>query len=131
MSQEMWKFILEETDDDNEWIPNPKQKGALGIQITKEMVDTWLETVKECTEVLEGKKLIPFWRGEDKTVGINMEEVFLKPTRFDIVLWIQGTAVTPYLEKNKPLTKFSAAELPRRINGAFGTNFPGFIFWFN
>jgi hypothetical protein len=38
-AKEMWTFILAETDDDNEWIPNPRQKGVLGVKVTQEMVD--------------------------------------------------------------------------------------------
>ena len=60
----MWKFILAETDDDHEWIPNPKQTGVVGVKVTQEMVDAWLETLDEAEQVLQGKKLIPFWRGE-------------------------------------------------------------------
>src|SRR5262245_27134558 len=58
--KEMWKFILEETDDDNEWVPGPKQKGVLGITVTDEMVETWLDTLDEVELVLQGKRLIPF-----------------------------------------------------------------------
>jgi hypothetical protein len=28
------------------------------------MVDAWLATLDEAEQVLQGKKLIPFWRGE-------------------------------------------------------------------
>ena len=64
-AKEMWKFILAETDDDNEWIPNPKQTGVVGVKVTQEMVDAWLETLDEAEQVLKGKKLIPFWRGKE------------------------------------------------------------------
>lgn len=131
LSQEMWKFILAETDDDNEWIPNPKQKGPGGASITQPMIDTWLDTVKECQALLEGKKLIPFWRGDNAKRGVNIRKVFLEPRNFDFVLWFQGTAATPYLQDELPLTLFSAAELPGRINNIFGGNFPFFAFWFN
>src|SRR5436190_1095695 len=54
--KELWKFILAETDDDHEWIPNPQQKGVVGVHVTQEMVDAWRETLDEAEQVLQGKK---------------------------------------------------------------------------
>ncbi len=130
-AREMWKYILAETGDDNEWIPNPKQKGVLGVKVTKEMIDTWLETVTEAEAVLQGKRLLPFWRGNQVGVGVNLRKAFTEPRTFDPLLWFQGTAAGPYLEKG-PLTKFTTPQLLNRINGNFGGyRFMGFAFWFN
>jgi hypothetical protein len=131
-AQEMWTFILKETDDDNEWIPNPKQTGVLGIRLTQEMIDTWRETLKEAEQVIKGKKLIPFWRGEGNERGVNLRRVFTEPRTFDPVEWVQGTAATPYLEKG-PVTKLADPRLANRLNKAFGgpMNLVGFGFWFN
>lgn len=131
MSREMWSQFLRETDDDNEWIPNPKQTGVLGVPISDDMVNTWLETVAEAELVLEGKRLIPFWRGAQTARGINLKRAFYESREIDIPLWIQGTAATPYLE-NGTLTKFKEAEMIRRIDSQFdGMNFIRFGFWFN
>lgn len=131
MSREMWSHFSSETDDDNEWIPNPKQTGVLGVPITADMVKTWLETVAEAELVLEGKRLIPFWRGKQALRGINLKRVFYEPTDIDIPLWLQGTAATPYLERG-PLTKFIEPEMIGRIDNQFGgMNFIGFGIWFN
>ena len=54
-AKEMWKFILAETDDDNEWIPNPKQTGVVGVKVTQEMIDAWRETLDEAEQVLQGR----------------------------------------------------------------------------
>jgi hypothetical protein len=62
----MWIFILAETDDDNEWIPNPKQNGVIGIPVTQAMVDAWQETLDAAEQVLQAKKLIPLWRGKEE-----------------------------------------------------------------
>jgi len=131
-AKEMWKFILAETDDDNEWIPNPKQTGAIGVKVTQEMVDVWLETLDEAEQVLKGKKLIPFWRGKAGERGVNLRRVFTEPQTFDLVEWVQGTAAVPYLEKG-PLTKLADPSVGARLNKAFGGpfNFIGFGFWFN
>ncbi len=102
-SKESWKFILAETDDDHEWLPNPRQKGVLGIPVRQEMIDSWLEFIEETEALLAGKRLIPFWRGDEKR-GVNLKRLFTEPRPLDLVLWIQGTAATPYLEEG-PITK--------------------------
>lgn len=131
MSREMWTHFSAETDDDNEWIPNPKQKGVLGVPVTAEMIETWLDTVSEAELVLEGKRLIPFWRGNQGDRGVNLKRAFYEPKDIDIPLWIQGTAATPYLEKGQ-LTKFNDPTTIGRISNQFGgTNFIRFGFWFN
>jgi hypothetical protein len=103
LGKESWRFILAETDDDHEWIPNPKQKGALNIRVTQQMVDRWLDFLDESEALLAGKRLVPFWRGAEKR-GVNLRRVFTEPRAFDVVLWVQGTAATPYLEEGE-LTK--------------------------
>jgi hypothetical protein len=128
--KEMWKHILAETGDDNEWIPNPKQKGVLGIKVTQEMIDTWLATLDEAEQVLQGKKLVPFWRGKDKERGLNVRRMFLEPRNFDPVLWVQGTAATPYLEKGE-VTRLADPRMMEQINKVFGGEFLGFAIWFN
>jgi hypothetical protein len=127
----MWTFILAETDDDNEWIPNPKQKGVMGIPVTQAMVDAWRETLDEAELVLQGKRLIPLWRGKE-TRGVNLRRVFLEARVIDPIEWFQGTAATPYLE-NGPLTKFADPNTGTCLNNAFGGpfNFVAFGFWFN
>jgi hypothetical protein len=125
-SREMWKRVLAETDNDHEWIPGPKQKGAINVNVTQEMVDNWLAALDEAELILQGKKLIPFWRGKP-TRGVNLRKVFLEPRQLDLVLWVQGTAATPYLEEGD-LTK---PDTWQQINNAFGGQFIGFGFWFN
>jgi hypothetical protein len=126
LSKESWKFILAETDDDHEWLPNPKQKGVSGIPVRQEMVDSWLDFVGEAEALLAGKRLVPFWRGNEKR-GVNLRRVFTEPRTLDLVLWVQGTAATPYLEEG-PLTK---PEVWDRLQRVFGGELIGFAVWFN
>jgi hypothetical protein len=126
LSRESWKHIQAETDDDHEWLPNSKQKGALGIPIRQEQIDGWLQFVEELDALLSGKRLAPFWRGGDKR-GVNLRRAFLEPRTLDLVLWIQGTAATPYLEEG-PLTR---PEVWTRLQRVFGGEFIGFAIWFN
>ena len=67
LSREAWKSYLAETDDDHEWIPNPKQNTVMpGGKVTGEMVKGWLEFLDEAEAILAGKKLVPFWRAGAK-----------------------------------------------------------------
>src|SRR5262245_13535826 len=123
----MWKLAMAETDDDHEWIPNPKQHSVIPeVRVTLEMVDQWQAFLDEADAILAGKKLIPFWRGAGD-LGVNVRRVFLEPKRFDLVLWVQGSAAAPYLEKG-PVTKRETWE---RLMRVFEGNFIGFAFWFN
>lgn len=127
----MWKYYQLETDDENEWIPNPKQTGVLQVKVTQEMLDTWLAVLDETGLVLQGKKLIPFWRGKPGKQGVNLRRVFTEPRIIDPFLWVQGTAAAPYLEEG-PITEFASPEMLGRINNTFGgANFFMIAFWFN
>ena len=112
--------------------PHPKQTGVLGVKVTRPMVDAWLETLDEAEQVLQGKKLIPFWRGKPGGRGVNLRRVFTEPRAFDPIEWVQGTAATPYLEEG-PLTKLADPAMGRRLSEAFGGPFNvlGYGLWFN
>lgn len=126
-SKKTWKWIIAETDDDREWIPNPKQTGVIpNVQVTEAMVNAWTELMSEVEKVLAGELLIPFWRG-DGGRGVNLRKVFTEPRTLDLVLWVQGSAAAPYLERGN-MTKI---ETWRRLQSAFGNQFPGFAIWFN
>jgi hypothetical protein len=127
LSRESWKFILAETDDDHEWVPSPKQHTVIpGLTVTDEMVSGWKEFLDEAELLLQGKKLIPFWR-EREPRGVNLRRVFKEPKTLDLVLWVQGTAAVPYLETG-PQT---STETWRRFQRIFQGQFIGFALWFN
>lgn len=127
LSRESWRHIMAETDDDREWVPNPKQQSVVpNVRVRKEMVDAWLRFLDESEDLLAGKRLAPFWRSNDGR-GVNVRRVFTEPRPLDLVLWLQGTAATPYLEEGE-LTR------PDVWNGiwrAFGGDFLSFAAWFN
>ncbi len=126
LSGQMWQQVVEETDDDREWIPNTQQQGVLGIAVTQEMIDSWLLATKEGLEVLQGERLIPFWRGDGEQ-GVNLRRVFTEPTTFDLLLWIQGSAAAPYLEKGE----MTRPEVWEQLLQVFRGNFVVFALWFN
>ena len=127
VSQQSWDFIVQETDDQNEWIPNPKQKGVIpNVVVTEEMIAAWRHFLAESKLILQGKKLIPFWRGTPGR-GINLRKVYTEPQPFDLVMWLQGTGAAPYLEQGE-LTDRAVWD---RLLRVFGGDFIGFALWFN
>ena len=132
MSREMWVFYLKETDDEHEWIPNPKQTGVLQVKVTEPMIATWNEVLDEADDVLKGERLLPFWRGTPSTTrGINLRRIFTEPKPLDPFLWLQGTAATPYLE-NGEISRFADPKFSEKLEEIFGPQqFWRFAIWFN
>lgn len=143
-----------ETDDENEWIPNHKQKITIGefafrdigqpqfdeapedaiseekpmaprtTGLTTREMASWRDVLQDGEDLLTGKKLLAFWRSSK---GINVNKVFydLRPIHLDE--WIQGRGAIPYLE-NGVIADAGALE-------AFTSLFPGsaglMAFWLN
>ncbi len=127
-SREMWKLLNAETDNDREWIPNPRQESAVSLeQVSEEMVATWDELLDEVDEILDGKKLLPFWRGTEATRGVNLRKFFHEPHDFDVILWIQGSGAIPFLENGDVTDRDTWARFQR----GFGGRLSGFAIWFN
>ena len=110
----------------------------LRIPVTRELIDGWHAVLTEMEEILEGRKLIPFWRdyatlfgGNQEipagTRGINLKRVFTEPRDFDLILLIQGTGALPYLERGPLSTPETWSNLGRVFRGQFF----GFAAWFN
>ena len=127
-SRSSWQAIKSETDDDREWIPNSNQKNAAipGVTISREMIGEWQAVLDEAEALLQGKKLIPFWREGDAR-NVNLKRVFFEPQTFDLVLWVQGSAAIPYLEKGEA----TSPVMWNRVQQVFGGRFGMFAVWFN
>ena len=126
-SRKSWELIEAETDNNHEWIPGPNQTSVVdGVTINKERLAAWRRFLDEADDVLNGKKLIPFWRGSSGK-GVNLMKVFTQPKDFDLVLWIQGSGAVPYLEKGETTSPETWAEFQRAFEG----NFIGMAVWIN
>ncbi|MCW5776122.1 MAG: hypothetical protein KIS87_06765 [Phycisphaeraceae bacterium] len=126
-SRAMWRHFDAETDDDREWIPNPRQTAAIpGARVDEDMREAWLLGLDEAEALLEGRRLLRFWRG-DGSRGINVRRVFAEPRRFDLVLWVQGSAAGPYLEEGE----FTADGTWNRMVRAFEGQVFRHAWWFN
>lgn len=124
-SRAMWRFVRDESDDDHEWIPSPRQQSVLGLRFTDEMVKGWDEALQEMEALLNGTKLIPFWRNDPR--GVSLRKVFLEPQEFDLVLWVQGTGAAPFLEDGPKTTP----ETWERFEQIFEGRFIAFAAWVN
>jgi len=124
LSRKTWAAVLAETDDDNEWLPGPNQKGVLDMPVTADMIASWLAMLDELDAVLDGRKLAPHPRFNR---GINVKKVFMDPRPFDLVLWITGHGVLPFLEDGPIVDARSWNEASQVFRG----NFLSYALWFN
>ena len=145
LSRITWKWIAEETDNDREWLPGPTQNSVvLAGRVGGSLGENWAKVLDRTELVLQGKELIPFWRGYTggnawvlfsnssntkfhPELGINLRKVFTDPKRFDLVLWLQGTGVAAFLEKGKTIDLKAWQDLSE----SFGGRLPFFSFWIN
>jgi hypothetical protein len=123
----MWEHYDNEADDDREWIPNPDQTAAFHeVEVDEDMRDAWLALIDEAGAVLNGKKLLRFWRG-DGTKGIDLVKVMTEPRDFNLLYWIQGSAATPYLVEGE----FTAPNTWAQIRRVTERRYFRYSFWFN
>lgn len=126
-SRQSWELIEAETDNNREWIPGPNQTSVVeGVAMNKERMDAWHRFLLEAESILNGKTLIPFWRG-DIDQGVNLMKVFTQPKDFDLVLWVQGSGAVPYLEKGEVTSPQTWTEFQRVFQGQF----VGMAIWIN
>ena len=110
LSHESWKFIVAETDDDHEWVPNTKQHSVMpNGTVTIEMVKGWLEFLDEAKAILKGEKLIPFWRRGPKAVSTSSAS---SPSRARST-WFSGSRAPPPF----PTSRMASARAPRPGRG--------------
>jgi hypothetical protein len=124
LSRKTWTAVRAETDDDNEWLPAPTQKGVLDMPVSEEMITSWLAMLDELDAVLDGGRLVPHPRFAR---GINFKRVLTEPRQFDLVLWITGHGVLPYLEDGPLADGRSWAQAGQVFRGQF----LAYALWFN
>lgn len=98
-----WAALETETDNTNEWIPNAKQTAALGFELPPETGIAWQAVLADAEALLNGDLLIDYWR-TSPTAGVNVKKLFMDPPVVDIVTWVQGSGLLPYLERGPLIT---------------------------
>jgi hypothetical protein len=125
LSRQSWGAILRESDDENEWIPSPRQTNRFpGLPVSQERVDACLRVMDEFEAVLDGRKLVPHWRLQN---GFNFRRALIEHRNFDLVLSITGPGVRPFAEDGPSISAASWNEITRTFQG----NFLGYAVWFN
>jgi hypothetical protein len=125
LATKTWAAVRKETDNDLEWLPNPKQKqGITGTTLTDQEIDGWLTVMTEFREVLEGRQMFPHWRFDK---GANLKRWFNEEKTYDLVLLITGTTFVNYLEDGPVSDSTKWNNLMRAFSGSF----MGYAVWFN
>ena len=89
------------------------------------MVKDWHEFLTEYELILKGEKLVPHWRFKNR--GINLKRVIEESTETDVILWVTGHSVIPFLEEGELTDEGLWCQLNRTFNG----NFLGMSFFIN
>lgn len=125
-SRRCWAQVLAETDNRDEWLPSPDQTGPGGATIRQEEIDAWLAVLDEMDAILRGEKLLPHARLRPGA-GINVDKLIESPPPLDLVLWVQGSALLPYLEQGE----VSDSGRWDALTAPFGPGFLRFAIWSN
>ena len=121
-----WAAVDAETDNVKEWIPNARQTSAIGIELPPETGAAWQEILSDVEAMLKGELLIPYWR-LGAAGGVNVQKLFMDPPVFDIVTWVQGYGLLPYLERGPHISPESF----NRFEDLSGGNLLPLSFLFN
>lgn len=128
-NRETWRHIRAETDDEHEWLPNPKQKGVLAVPVRDEMIDAWLDAVAELEAVLQGKKLLPNIFKNAGQRGINLRKVLDgPPKRFDFTAIQERGVNDAYLEMGTMVDFAPLWRVGRVFDNPMAV---GYAAWFN
>lgn len=102
-NRQFWGMVVQETDNDREWLPNDAQQSALGLTLPPDTGKMWMAVLSDGKSLLNGKALIPYWRAVDGR-GVNLMRMFTEPAPVDLIGWFQGYAATPYLEEGRTVS---------------------------
>jgi hypothetical protein len=124
-SRKNWTAILEETDDNHELLPSPRQTAMIpSTSVDDAKVAAWLVTLEKARDVVEGRLLLPHWRFRQ---GFDLKAYFETATETDLVMILTGLGAVQFLGQGPIATQ----EDFRVIQDAFGSDWLGYAFWFN
>jgi hypothetical protein len=130
LNRETWRFVRAETDDDHEWLPNPRQKGVLRLPIRDEMIDAWLGMVGEVEGLLEGKTLVPvhlLWKTDGK--GLDLKKLLDDPpAEFDTGAILARGPAAKYLANGPAADLNALLRVARVFDGPLAVAYAA---WFN
>ena len=111
-----WAAVALETDNTYEWIPNKNQTAALGFDLPDGAAETWQAVLNDAEMLLRGELLVSFWRVEP-VGGVNIKALFENPPVVDIVDWVQGAGLIPYIERGPVASSRNIRLFERMFSG--------------
>ena len=120
-----WAALAAESDNMGEWIPNKNQVSALGLVLPADAGQAWQAVLLDLEAMLTGDKLVPFWR-LGPGAGLNIRKLFMDPPPVDIVGFVQGFALLPYMERGPLIDAASWRAFDRMVQGD-GLMFAAFL----
>lgn len=128
LNRETWKHIRAESDDNHEWLPNPQQKGVLGLPVQDRMIDGWLAMMGEFEALFEGQRT---FRSGDNDRGPNLKAIFDDPPEkidFMQILFAPAELPAKYLSDAKEVNLRAVFT----VMGSFGdASAVAYATWFN
>ncbi len=111
-----WAAVAAETDNNLEWIPNATQTAALGFTLPEGAAESWQAILGDAEQMLKGELLVSYWRIAPAG-GVNVQKLFENPPVVDIVDWVQGAGLLPYLERGPTLSSRNFRQFERMLSG--------------
>ncbi len=111
-----WAAVAQETDNEREWIPNDNQTAALGFELAPGTGAAWQAVLADVEALLNGDLLIEYWR-ISPAGGVNVKKLFMDPPVVDIVTWVQGSGLLPYLERGPVISSKNLEEFDELTGG--------------
>ena len=115
-NRHFWALVEAESDNTREWLPNDRQKSAMGVELPQGAGKAWMAILTDADGLLQGTKLLPYWN-VGTAAGLNVERMFSDPRAIDLVGWIQGWAALPYLQQGDVVSGASWAAFEGMIAG--------------
>lgn len=125
-NRRFWQMVEAETDDDNEWIPNARQSGALPVEFDPRLVEAWKGVLDDAEAVLNGRLLLPHPLLPPGH-GISLAHYESAPTPIDLVPAIHGIGFYEHVAQGPLITAQSWSMFSRLSNGRAGA----MAFYFN
>ena len=116
LNKAFWASAATETDNDREWIPNASQTAALGFTLPEGAAETWQAVLNDAEMLLNGELLVSFWRIEPAG-GVNVKALFENPPVVDIVDWVQGAGLMPYMQRGPTVSDRNVRMFERMVTG--------------
>src|SRR5690606_35221948 len=95
-SHSNWMAILQETDNNHELLPSPRQSTVFpNGTVDDAKVAAWLVTLEKARSVLDGRLLLPHWRFKQ---GFDLKAYFETARETDLVMILTGLGAVPFLK---------------------------------